>query len=183
MARGSMIHKKAFDYVTGVVKKLPSELDTFVDEFKDLRKNTGDNELKMAMTSAWNPIGFDDWVGAWVRVVVDHCHSSRDSKQGVVIDYKTGKTKLQNYDEQLELYAVTMFRHYPKLMEVKAELWYLDLGELNSFTYKRKDTPELEAAWQARVKPMLTDTRFTPKPNDSCRWCPHSKTKGGPCQY
>jgi hypothetical protein len=82
---------------------------------------------------------------------------------------------------------------YPHLERVRPRLAYLDLGveypaegdEAIEFT--REQLPALLKTWEKRVKPMFTDKRFAPRPNNNCRWCyfraSNAAAGGGQCQY
>ena len=89
---------------------------------------------------------------------------------------------------QLELYALAAFKRYPHLEEVLPRLVYLDTGDVyppedDPLVFKRSDVPALEKLWAKRIKPMLADKRFLPKPNNKCRWCHFRKENSGPCRF
>ena len=183
LARGSQIHKLAEDYATGRLPKLPVELKLFKEEFTVLRANRKRLlvEQQWALNVKWEPTGWFDR-DAWVRIVIDV--GSPDAKQTVLdlIDHKTGKIR-EVSKEQLTLYAIAGFAQMPTLKLLNAKLWYLDAGEEITEQYKPADVPALKKKWEARVKPMLADTKFKPTPNEGCRWCHFRKGNGGPCKY
>ena len=131
------------------------------------------------MDDKWQPV---EWFGsaAWLRAVLDAAYTEADRR--VVIDYKTGKIRLENMD-QLDLYALVVFAHEPTIKIVDAQLWYLDAGELRQRAYTREAMPQIRKTWVARTKKMLADTAFKPTPGNACRWCAFSKAKAGPCQF
>lgn len=191
LIRGEKIHKLAEDYVKGTLKKFPAELKMFEAEFKELRKQKAVTEGKWAMNVAWKVADFFDWVGAWCRVVLD-AHL-KTGKRARVIDYKTGKIYGDN-EEQLELYAISGFVHYPDVEFVDVELWYLDQPrEANQKkpganpklkTYKRSDLAKLQKKWKTKVIPMLSDKKFPPRPGPKCKYCAYSERKGGKhCEF
>lgn len=184
LARGDTIHKEAHAYVTGRLRRLPASLQLFKQEFTALRKIDGDNEDKLALSARWEIVDFFDWDKAWCRMIVDRSHiDPKTPKLAHIIDYKTGRTIKPNYVEQLELYAVAMFIKHPQVQRVKTGLWFLDQGDIKDETYTRGDLQRLINTWQGRVRGMLRDTRFAPRPGDRCRYCPFSASKGGPCKY
>lgn len=187
-ARGDDIHKKAEQYVMGELKKLPTELQRFKQEFADIRKVKGvAAELSLAYTSKWIACSPTDWKNAWVRIKIDLV--TPPDKQGVVFiaDNKTGKQR-DEYQEQLELYAVAGFLQWPQAERVRGQLWYLDHGVIvpedpEAGVFERKQLPKLIKLWEKRTTPMLRDTVFAPRAGAYCRWCHFSKSKGGPCKY
>jgi hypothetical protein len=181
LVRGEVIHKLAEDFLRGKIKKLPKELSLFPKEFAELRKMKAVPEGKWGMTVVWEPVDFFDWANAWVRVVLD-AHYKPEPAVAKVIDFKTGKIYGDNQD-QLELYALAGFAHYPDVDSISTELWYLDQGEIKDRQYNRKDVAKLQRKWRKNVIPILTDRKFLPRPGDYCGRCPYSQRKNGPCKY
>ncbi len=183
LLRGEIIHKEAEDYTRGKLRTLPASLKLFAAEFKELRKMKAIAEGKWAMDIKWDVADFFDWKNAWCRVVLDAHYYVPKLKLANVIDHKTGKIYPDNGD-QMELYAISGFAHYPMSVEVHTKLWYLDQGEekVEKFT-RGKDLPKLQAKWRKAVVPMLSDRKFLPRPGDYCGRCPFSQRKNGPCKY
>lgn len=181
LVRGSAIHKLAQAFSTKQLKVLPNELKLYELEFKALRRRAGiETERQLALTAAWEPC---DWFGrsAWVRAVLDCVYLDRT--QLVVIDYKTGRVRVEN-NAQLDLYALVGFATYPAAETVSAEFWYLDQGETVVQGYQRSQVEELQWAWTKRAQPMLLDTKFKATPGEGCRWCAYGKSRGGTlCQF
>lgn len=198
MARGAAIHNLCEQYVKGTLPKLPAELYLFKDEFAKLRKMYKAKKLPMvvednwAFTVDWDESAWNDWVHCWVRIKLD-CAHYESSGVMIVTDYKTGKMndfKNVEYMEQLELYALAaLLMSAVENVTVVPRLLYLDSGDVyppagKEIKYTRADTKRLLAEWNTRVKPMMSDTRFAPKPSaNSCKWCFFSASKNGPCQY
>lgn len=180
MERGNLIHKLAEDYTLGNLKKLPPELAKFKDEFTELKKSKPIVEQTWAFTKDWLKTRWDDWQNCALRIKTDA--SCVDGTDLYIIDHKTGK-KYDDNKEQLELYAVGGALWFPKVKKIITQLWYLDSGEVVDQEFDAKDAPKLQKEWDKRVEPMLNDTRFAPKPSHECRWCPFSKSKGGPCKF
>jgi hypothetical protein len=90
------------------------------------------------------------------------------------------------YEPQLELYAIAGMEHYPTAPRARTQLWFTDQGivhEENEAGYTRAKLPALKKAWEKRIIPMMSDTKFSPRPGNYCRWCHFSKAKGGPCVF
>lgn len=196
MQRGSNIHKLAENYIKGAGRQIPKELALFRDEFRALRaqyKELSDRmmvEDNWAFTKDWGITRWDNWADCWLRVKLDCAHYIADGVL-VVTDWKTGKFRAEmnaEYLEQLELYALAAMYLDESIQEVRPRLVYLDVGIIypgadEDIVYLRKDLPQLKKLWDKRIKPMLTDTVFQPRPNDKCRWCHFSASKDGPCKY
>ena len=203
--RGQAIHKMAEDYVKGDLAALPPELKLFKEEFAYLRKIKANTEGQLAVDRNWKPV---DWFSkdAWLRVITDARYEEPgDPSRVVAIDYKTGKIYEEN-DEQLSLYSPALFAHYPKAEELTLKLYYLDQGEERIYRYarggiakpqtvkakKRGGAPTVEKApssvllqrqWTEKSYPIMTDKKFTPTPNEKCRFCHFRKANGGPCKF
>jgi len=198
MARGDAIHKLAEKYVKGELLRLPAELKLFEDDFKELRKQYKKSisgmvvEDNWSFTKDWDGTRWDDWINCWVRIKLDLAYQLSDTVLRVR-DWKTGKhdpRRQEEYMEQLELYALAALLALPHIEEVQPELAYLDLGIVEPkepLRFTRADIPRLKKLWEKRVKPMLSDTRFAPRPNDKCKWCHYragnKANGGGQCKY
>lgn len=217
MARGGAIHKKAEDFIKGTTRAMGSELkgpnDEFVDLFKELkdqfkkRRSSIVVEDDWAFTKTWTKTQWDNWADCWLRLKLD-CGQLTSATTMRIIDWKTGKYREQSnadYVEQLELYALCAMLLNEQVQEVRPCLVYLDLGMVfpdpdseiiidgkqlpnEALVFTRADIPRLKKAWDKRVRKMLLDRTFAPKPNYSCRWCFYGQAgqaKGGPglCKF
>ena len=150
-----------------------------VEYCNQLKSEKPHAELSVAFDKDWNPV---EWFAknAWARIKIDalvrHPTSAR------VVDWKTGKIRDGEYDEQLELYALTAFLMFPDVEEVGTELCFMELGVLLPVTvFKREDMEMLRARWEQRVGVMLNDEVFEYTPNQFCSYCSFRKENGGPC--
>jgi CRISPR/Cas system-associated exonuclease Cas4 (RecB family) len=117
----------------------------------------------------------------------------------VVTDWKTGKFRPESqeeYLEQLDLYglgALLIYAGRPGLV-VRPRLVYTDLGRIYPncvdepvVEYRPEDLPKLKKTWEKRVKPMLADKTFAPKPNKYCYSCHYRASNkangGGQCKF
>lgn len=200
MARGADIHDKAAGYLKGLIKKLPLELRLVkkeLDQIKKLMKQKVQAPIvedTWAVTKAWIATAWNDWGNCWLRVKMDAAFYE-DSETLFVRDWKTGKyrpNEQATYVEQLELYAATAFKLLPHVQTVRCLLNYVDHGltypEDGPLIFTREaDAVRLQKLWEKRVKPMLSDTVFAPRPNDKCCWCFYRKANkangGGQCKY
>lgn len=203
LARGRSIEAAVYDYVFKKRKDLPAEGQTFADELAALRKicRSVMSNRELAVDRDWRPCAWDDWTNAWLRVKMDLLWaSSRDDaftlpKKGDLVvaraaDLKTGRVYEDKVD-QVDLYKLVALLLPPGLMAPTdislGQLWYLDQGVTrppDSWScLVRSQATKAMKVWEKRVKPMLLDEAFIPRPGNHCKYCHLSKTKGGPCPY
>lgn len=206
MERGSQIHRTAEMYIKGDIPRMPKELKPLADTFKMLKKLFKKDPDAMvcedtwAFRSDWSLTRWDDWTGCWLRVKVDCAHfEDKAGKTLIVTDWKTGKFRAYNindYVEQMELYALAAFKAFPDIHCVKPRLAYIDEGKFypeveseaeDLIFYRDEDEDRLEKLWKTRTKAMFKDKRFPANPNDKCVWCHYSRNNrdkgGGQCKY
>ena len=184
--RGTMIHQFAEDFVLGKLAVLPEELKKFSDEFSVLRTQYVDG--KVSLEGEW---GFDkewavtDYKTAWLRMKLDaRVHTSPST--AVVVDYKTGKRYGNEikHGEQTLLYGIAEILREPQITNVTVELWYLDVDEIHSQTFDRKQILKYLPQFEKRLLALTNATKFPPRPNIfSCKWCPFGPAKGGQCEF
>lgn len=131
-------------------------------------------ELKLALTSDLDPCQFFDR-DAWFRCVVDVLISSDGGRRGATLDYKTGKIK--DDPSQLELNALAMFAHYPKMETIEARYWWITKGGgFSKFSFSRGDLADAWRTYLPRVKryqKAYETNDFPPRPSGLCRnYCP-----------
>jgi hypothetical protein len=201
--RGAAIHDLAEKYIKGLVKTrvFPVELKLFEALFKMLKAQYKKKingmvvEDNWAFTKNWTETQWDNWVQCWVRIKLD-CAHHQDLETLIITDWKTGKFRVEmneDYVEQLELYALAALLLHPHIEKVMPRLVYLDQGTIypkkpEDVLFTRADITMLKKKWEKRVKAMLSDKIFAPRPNDKCKWCWYGqsgKAKGGPglCKY
>lgn len=213
MQRGADLHDAIAAYLKGAKKTLSKDLkplkavlDPLRAEFKQLMKLTAQGmapqaEEQWAFTDRWTETEWRNWADAWVRVVLDVMWWVSETRVRVR-DWKSGKMsekEVAEYLEQLELYALAVLLRFPHCQEVAPDLYFIDAQaaypvEGEPLVFTRKDVPRLKKAWDLRVKRMLNDTKFAPKPGWYCPGCYFNastsygwKTKtpkpAGPCKF
>lgn len=187
--RGTKLHKSAENYLKGT-ERLPADFKQIAVDMQRLKKSKADPEGSITLTKTWQMTTWNDWGNAWCRIQIDALLPPGGNKRPelLIIDYKSGKEKPW-HEEQLELYAIGGFIKYPQATVARTQLWYIDSGVITppddsqDGVYHRVNLEKLKKAWEARVKPMMADTAFKPKPGNACRWCHFRKSNGGPCKY
>lgn len=131
---------------------------------------------------------------AWARLKLDVLHLT--PKAAHVIDWKSGnidKSKGEirerpEYHDSMRAYQIAVLSAYPQ-PEATARMVFLDAPPKLAEPFKslpvlkRSELAGAQKDWEKKVKPMLEDTIFAPRPGIYCRWCPFAKDKGGPCRF
>lgn len=206
LVRGAALHDAAEAYLKDVKRAVPKDLAPIALLLKDLKKRVKAAprervvlEDQLAFTEDWAPTRWDDWARCWVRIKVDLALLTveGDAVVAELTDWKSGKYRSDNredYLEQLELYAVALLTRWGAAhptLRVRPRLVYTDHNLIypsaeagaSEIEYALKDLAPLRKTWAKRVRPMLNDQKFAPKPNQFCKWCPYGVSKGGPCRY
>jgi len=187
--RGDEIHKEAEAFLLGKKRSLPSSLKNYEEDFVRCRAAGKDPEAELFVEQQWGfdinwkPTGWFD-KNVWGRMIADMVivHGGHVK----VEDHKTGR-RYDKHHEQLEINAIVGLHRFPECETASGHIWYLDHPkvEVPEFTmeFSRADLPKLEAKYKKRVRPLMADKRFAPRPGPACRWCDYAKAKGGPCRY
>lgn len=171
---GTAFHTAAEDYI-GKDVPLPGKFSFAQKMLDSLKNKKGDKlcELKLGITEDLEPCGFFD-PNVWFRGVADLI--ILDGDLAWVIDYKTGKSSKYADKGQLELMAMSVFKHYPQVKTVRAGLVFVISNDLVKDTYTEYDKPKLWEKWLAKYKQMETaaeEDMWNAKPNGLCRrHCP-----------
>lgn len=187
--RGTEIHNAAEGFITKREPKLHSDLKMkktkamLVLLQKEYKLRKVRVELELAFTKEWKAC---HWLAkdVYVRFKIDAVHFLKGGEVRV-IDWKTGKFKeSQDYDEQLEAYCLALLIS-GLATRARSTLWFTDSDDVvdSKEVFTVKDLPALKKKWEKKAKPMLTDTKHSPRPSFGCKWCPFSCNKGGPCEF
>jgi hypothetical protein len=127
-------------------------------------------EHELVLNDNLTPTGWWD-ADAWLRskldvfVIVGH--------DAVVMDWKTGKRKADNF--QMELFAAQVFKHYPEVQRVKTSLVWLKTMEMDTELFTRLD---MNAVWAEvmkriqRIQDAYERSNWPARPSGLCRYCP-----------
>lgn len=205
MQKGIDAHNDAEKYIKGILPKLPAVLSGLKSEFEKMRKMFKAKKLPMlvednwAFDINWDESQWNNWAECWVRIKLDAAHYVERNVM-FVTDWKTGRPNDYNnveYMEQMELYALAaLLLSAQDDVEIHVRLGYVETGDMviprdaegNEIVYTKAMIPVLMKTWNTRVRPMMSDTTFAPRPNNKCVWCFYGqagKAKGGPglCKY
>lgn len=172
---GKDVHKAAENYIGKGVELHPGYA-AFKAGLDVLKNASGEKlcEFKMAITEDKVPCAYFD-KKTWCRGVADLVILSDDGKTAKAVDYKTGGDKYPDVD-QLELMAMLLFAHYPKLEKVKGLLWFMTRGTLFKGVYHKSDEKKLWKKWGAKSAALDKSfelDKWPAKTNGLCKnWCP-----------
>lgn len=184
MARGQKIHKGVAAYVMQQSDSCPPEAQAHAFPWKLVQEARAFDdkvvEQQWGFTRTWQPTG---WFGkdTWFRSMLDFAALYEDMSADV-IDWKSGKQHATSED-QAELNALSLFKHFKPATEVTTRMVYFDSGNEEVYAFVKADEEKLTAKWEAKVAPMFADTTYMARPNDRCKWCHFSKSSGGNCRY
>ena len=157
-------------------------------ELERLRMNGAVPELEAAFDKDWNPC---DWFSpkCWLRVKIDAIVPpviDDEHPTATLVDWKSGKVKQDHtdYDDQLELYQLIALLIYPTAERAESSLIFLEHGVVleGEHPMTRDQIPAMKEKWEKRVKPLLNDNIFAPRPSAfACKWCDLGKAAG--CEY
>lgn len=183
MERGTMIHKKAENFVNGKINGLPKELKNFKKEFLSLRreykKGNGFTEPDISMNRDHSPS--TKFESDWFVGFADFAHFSDEL---IVIDYKTGQ-KYPGHQDQGHAYSMALLAMNPNTKIINVEFWYLDDSNdetnVREFIHKQSDLPRMEKLWGNRINKMYADKKFKKTPYMWCKSCSRNEKNGGDC--
>lgn len=127
-------------------------------------------EEEMTLNEKLEPTGWWD-SDAWLRSKIDVL--ARRGPKAYMFDWKTGKRR-PDFD-QLEMFAVQVFKHYPQVEQIKTTFVWLKEGKTDSETFTRAQEP---AIWEkilgkvTRIEGALAHDNWPAKPSGLCNWCP-----------
>jgi PD-(D/E)XK nuclease superfamily len=156
---------------------LPAEYSDYQKWVDRVRQIGGKilTEQKYAITKSFLPCEWFD-KKAWLRGIADVVITPSET-YGVVIDWKTGSVKPDEYRPQLMLMAQTLFSHMPVLQVVRSEfIWLKEKDCSTKAIYNRADMPGHWASFLPQVatyEKAITTQTFPPRPSGLCkRHCP-----------
>ena len=176
MIYGNQFHKACEDYI-GKGEPLPERFMYIKDALDKLNQRKGVKvcEQRLGVTSNLEPCTFGAR-NVWFRGIVDLAILDEDSGIGWIIDYKTGKSAKYADKGQLELMALAIFAHYPKITSIRAGLLFVVANKLVKETYEVADRANLWEKWSSNYATMekaFEADVWNPRPSGLCkRHCP-----------
>lgn len=194
MWHGIKVHEEAAKFLSGETDVFPESCINFEEEFRELRKLRPIVEQKWAFSRKWRSVSyFHQSVKS--RFVLDVCHIYKDG-EAEVIDHKTGQYKdnsVDEYRDQLLMFAGIVCRKHPEVHTVTARLWFLEADEEYVEEIDRKTALAALDDLEKRAYKMMDAEKFPPNPSWRCGgvskktgkpWgCHWRASNGGPCEY
>lgn len=173
MRYGTAVHKVAEDYIREGTP-IPEQYAFMREPLESLKNCEGTHlcEHKMGLTKGLEPCDFYD-KDVWWRGIADLIILQGEVAR--VVDYKTGKSSKYADTKQLELMALSIFKHFPQVKKVKSGLLFVIAKDFVKADFNAdkqgvhwmrwlEDTARLEKAFEVNV--------WNARPNFSCKdWC------------
>jgi CRISPR/Cas system-associated exonuclease Cas4 (RecB family) len=178
---GNQVHKALENYVSNAAP-LPEKYEQYRAVVDRLKTAEGKKvtECKFGLTKALAPTGFFD-KNVWCRGVLDI--GILKEKEVIILDYKTGKRKLDG--DQLRMFAGAAMAMWPYAEKVKTGYLWLQTGQMDTEEFTPEDKPKIFQDFAARVHRMETSESnddWPAKPSGLCKnWCPVGRTLCNHC--
>lgn len=148
---------------------------------------------RITLDAEWNA---SPDVGRTITLILDALYLDEEEGYAQILDWKTGSlTKsgkklksgaLDQYIDQLEVYALGVLAKYPKINHVDTACYFLDAdcGRSDSLSYGRDENYQhVKEQWTRRLLATMATEKFDPTSGYWCSWCSYSAAKGGPCVF
>lgn len=184
--KGREAHEGLAAYATGKPAPMPAAVKAQkAKEIADLvRAFPASNKVVEQQWAFDGEFKTTAWFGktTWLRTVLDVGLFYEDGEVEVV-DWKTGKPRDANAGE-MEVFAMSVMARFPNRPgDVLTRLVYLESGREDADRFRRSDREKLMRKWRDAVAPMFADRTFPARPNEKCKWCDFSRSKGGQCRH
>ena len=172
---GSSVHKAAEEHVRDG-KPIPKKYDYMEPILESLMQIPGDRycELELGLTQELKPCEFKA-PNVWWHGIVDLLIVDSESGVAHMVDYKTSKNARYADTKQLDLMALGVFAHFPKINKVKSALLFVVSNEFVQKVHEREAQNEY-------IEPIRTDLARLNKALDTgvwnavtgplCKFCP-----------
>lgn len=138
-------------------------------------------ELEIALR---RDLSLTEWMAkdVWYRAKLDLVFK-RGADTLVVLDWKTGKPNEKD-KAQLTQYA-WVGALLARVARVETRLVYLAVGTVDTASFTIDEVRRLGEGWRLRGEEITNPKlRIVATPSESaCRFCPHGKSRGGPCAF
>lgn len=171
---GTDVHLVAEEFVRDK-KPIPKKYDYMSKALEVLSNFEGTHlcEQKLGLTEDLEPCDFGA-ENVWWRGIVDLLIIQDD--KAYMVDYKTGKNAKYAKKDQLEIFSLAVFKHYPQIKKVKAGLLYVVANEFIKQDYLQENADIYWQRWirdANRLEESVIHNVWNAKPNFTCRgWCP-----------
>lgn len=169
---GKLFHKAAELYVKGEAD-LPEQFRFVKGALDNLKQRPGIKlcEYELGLTENLEPCGFRD-ENVWWRGIADLIILDEEKEEARIVDYKTGKSAKYADIGQLELMALGVFKHFPKIKRVKSGLLFVVCNAFPKANFHVDEMPLLWKKWlidYERMKTAYVRDIWNPRPSGLCR--------------
>lgn len=171
---GEYVHTALEEFVRdGTV--LPSNVAHLQGTADKIAALSGDKicEAELAIDAHWLPVAWSDPT-VWFRAKVDVLVQRKETREVMVLDYKTGSSKYGTHGQE-ERYAAMVMVHYPWCDEVKLRWMYLKDDVVKRFSFRRADFDAVCSTITEPVREINTAydrDHWEKKPSGLCNgWC------------
>jgi hypothetical protein len=131
------------------------------------------SEVDLSLRSDYTPCTADD-PAVWYKGFADLLVINRDRRKALIADFKSGNSRYADMD-QLELYALATFRHYPEVDTARGMLLFVKDDKPIAKDFSRAETEERWLRWIGRLDEIRRAREFNnwpATPSGLCRYCP-----------
>lgn len=173
---GKRVHSAAEEYVRDGTP-IPPQFAFIQDALDELRKIPGERycEYRLALNERFEPVDFFA-PDVWWRGVADLLIIDEEAGEARIVDYKTGKSARYADTDQLEILALAVFKHFPKVKRIKGGLLFLVCNALVKAAYEDTAQQTMWGKWMQEItllESCMESNTWNAKPNFTCqRYCP-----------
>lgn len=171
---GKLVHEALENYALHGTP-LPvehSHLQDHVDVYIDMPGERRP-EIDLSLKADYTPCTADD-PEVWYKGFADLVILQRSEGLAYAIDYKTGNPKYADPD-QLEIYALAIFKHFPEITEVRGVLDFLAQDVLIKRKFLASEADVRWLPWIAKLDVIRKARQFDNWPANRsglCKFCP-----------
>ena len=180
---GKLVHEAAELHIRDNVP-VPEKYSFLTPVLDVLKAIPGEKhcEYKMGLTADLEPCDFFD-PKVWCRGVADLLVVNEENGSARVVDYKTSKSAKYADTAQLELMALMVFKHFPKVRRVKAGLLFVVANDFKKAEYVADQEKQYWRTWMQDVVRLETAHKtgvWNPTKTGLCKkhcvvtTCPHN---------
>lgn len=172
---GQDVHKQLELYCKDEITKTEADLITeYLDIANKVKALKGEKlyEQQLAINKDFEKCEWFDKEDVLNRAIIDVLIIN--GKQAAAIDWKTGK-KRDELVFQMELYALTIFIHYPEVEKIHTILYYLKDRLKSTKIFTRADMARIKQTVinkTIKIYETIDADSFKAKKSPLCKWCP-----------
>lgn len=172
--QGDVEHQSIEHYMKMDLPLAP-QLQPLAPLFQRIKAAPGEQYIEklLCIDERFVPCGYKDWNNAWLRGAGDYVKVNNTT--ATYFDWKSGKVK-KDVEDQVDLTALLLFRHFPHVQIVKAGVVYYRHGQMVPHVVRRTDEQQLWNGYYARLQPLreaIENDHWPTNENPLCGWCPY----------